>query len=70
MLSNIVLSDELEVFKLGNNGNHIEMHWQKDRNQTGKRKYGNLYISGGYKQTGFKTNVMPVFLSELGILMG
>ena len=70
MSTNIVLSSEKKVFNVSNIENAVEMSWNQDVTQRGKKRgYGHIYLGGLTGGRGFETNILNVFQTELGIIL-
>ena len=70
MSTNIVLSSEKKVFNVSNIENAVEMHWNQDLTQRGKKRgYGHIYLGGLTGGKGFEVNILNVFQTELGIIL-
>ena len=70
MSTNIVLSSEKKVFNVSNIENAVEMSWNQDVTQRGKKRgYGHIYLGGLTGGRGFETSILNVFQTELGIIL-
>ena len=69
LVNNIVLSNEKKVYNIADIGAPIEMNWQQDPTNTGKRGYGTIYLGNLTGGKGFETKLQDVFKTELGVIL-
>ena len=66
LITTIVLSSDLKVYKITDISKPVVMNWVRDPDVQGKRKFGNIYLGTLTGEKGFETDIRPVFRSELG----
>ena len=70
MSTNIVLSSDKKVFNISNIDNAVEMNWNQDETQRGKKRgYGYLYLGTLTGSRTIETNILTVFQVELGSIL-
>ena len=67
MATNIVLSSEKKVSNISDIDSPVEMNWNQDRSNKGKRGFGHIYLGKITGDRGFETNLKDVFKNELGV---
>ena len=68
MNTQVVLSSDRKVYNISNIESIIEMNWNQDPTTKGKKRgYGHIYLGKLAGEKGFETNLLDVFVSELGI---
>ena len=67
MSTNIVLSSNKKVYNISNMDAIVEMRWNQDITNKGKRGYGTIYLGSLTGTKGFETKLQDVFVNELGI---
>ena len=70
LCTKIVLSSAKKVFNVSNVESPIEMNWNQDVTQRGKKRgYGHIYLGTLAGVKGFETNILTVFQTELGVIL-
>ena len=70
MSKNIVLSSDKKVFNVSDAENPLEMRWNQDEEQRGKKRgYGHIYLGALTGSRGIETNIQTVFQVELGVFV-
>ena len=70
MSTNIVLSSDKKVFNVSNIEDVVEMNWNQDVTQRGKKRgYGHIYIGTLTGGKGFEANILNVFQTEVGVIL-
>ena len=69
MCTNIVLSSDLKVYNISNVDAIMEMSWNDDRSNKGKRGFGHIYLGTMTGGKAFETNLKDVFQTELGLFI-
>ena len=67
LITTIVLSSEIKVYKITDISKPVIMNWVRDLDAKGKRKFGNIYLGTLTGEKGFETDIRPVFKPELGL---
>ena len=69
LITTIVLSSDVKVYKITDISKPVIMNWVRDLKAQDKRKYGNIYLGNLTGEKSFETVIRPVFESELGIII-
>ena len=67
--TNIVLTSEKKVINVSDVNNPVEMIWNQDESQRGKKRgYGHIYLGALTGSRAIETNILKVFQVELGVI--
>ena len=70
LCTRIVLSSDKKVFNVSNVESPVEINWNQDVTQRGKKRgYGHIYLGTLTGGKGFETNILHVFQTELGVIL-
>ena len=68
--TNIVVSSEKKVINVSDINNAVEMNWNQDETQRGKKRgYGHIYLGNLTGGRAIETNILKVFQVELGLIL-
>ena len=67
MATNIVLSSEKKVYNIAEIERPIELNWNQDRTNKGKRGFGHIYLGNLTGGRAFETYIKDTFANELGV---